>query len=169
MTDLLQESWFPYAFAFLVAGAFLVQLRMLIQQVARLAARPQTQINAEVSAHRTNAYERATLFLDRNRPENIVRNFNRELAPSEFVFLAEKMIDQEWEHNAAQQLYISSSSWEAVAKYRQAVLTTLHRTLEEVPTTLTDYKKAFLTNCVNGGVEPEEALRNLKKDIIQLP
>lgn len=170
--QLVGEAWFPYAFVLFLAVPFVVLLRNLILQISKIGnnSGSGSSVSADITAPRLAAYERMTVFLERHRPQNLVGNFDINLTPTEFVYLSQKSIEQEWEYNAAQQLYISSSSWEAVAAYRQLLLKTLHQTLEEVPdVSLAEFKKSFLTRSVNYGVEPLEALRQLKKDIIHLP
>lgn len=170
--QLVGEAWFPYAFILFLAVPFVVLLRNLIHQISKISLKSGvgSSVSADVTAPRLAAYERMTVFLERHRPQNLVGNFDTNLTPTEFVFLSQKSIDQEWEYNAAQQLYISNSSWEAVAAYRQLLVKTLHQTLEETPnSSLADFKKAFLTRSITQGVEPLDALRALKKDIIHLP
>lgn len=59
------------------------------------------------------AHERLTLFLERIKPENLFTRFELEgLTAKELQILSSREVKQELNHNVAQQIYVSSNTWE---------------------------------------------------------
>jgi hypothetical protein len=80
------------------------------------------------------AHERAVLFLDRIRPENLLARVNPAL------FNAKNLRDElmqaihtEYEHNAVQQLYVSEKAWNALTTGRDYVLNAILKATEGFP------------------------------------
>ena len=72
---------------------------------------------------RLQAYERIVLFLERISPENLVLRVHKpgmsaKLLQANLIIT----IKTEFEHNVAQQIYISSSSWEVVKKVKEDII-----------------------------------------------
>lgn len=72
---------------------------------------------------RLQAYERIVLFLERISPENLVLRVHKpgmsaKLLQANLIIT----IKTEFEHNIAQQIYISSSSWEVVKKVKEDII-----------------------------------------------
>jgi len=72
---------------------------------------------------RLQAFERVILFLERISPNQIVLRVHRQgmsakLLKAELI----RAINDEFNHNLAQQIYISASSWEAVKKSKDDIL-----------------------------------------------
>lgn len=80
-----------------------------------------------------NALERAVLYLDRIRPENLILR-----APVGGLSAAEAHqelianVRSEYEHNMAQQLYISPEAWQLLLGARDEVLTLLNTIRSEM-------------------------------------
>lgn len=74
---------------------------------------------------RLAAYERMTLFLERIKPSNlIVRMKTGNLSKAQYENLLIDAIEQEFEHNIAQQIYISEECWNII---RAAKNTTIQK------------------------------------------
>ena len=72
---------------------------------------------------RLQAYGRIVLFLERISPENLVLRVHKpgmsaKLLQANLIIT----IKTEFEHNVAQQIYISSSSWEVVKKVKEDII-----------------------------------------------
>jgi hypothetical protein len=72
---------------------------------------------------RFEAYQRAILFLERIHPNSLVLRLNKPGMPAR-VFQAEmlKSIREEYDHNVAQQLFISPTAWDMMKKSREDVV-----------------------------------------------
>ena len=73
---------------------------------------------------RLQAYERMTLFLERITPQQLFlrvppHNFSKQ----EYEILLINSIDEEFEHNLAQQIYLSNQLWQII---RTAKIATIH-------------------------------------------
>lgn len=75
------------------------------------------------------AYERIVLFLERINPINLMMRVepNDLDAPNYATFLIHN-IQTEYEHNIAQQIYITQDSWEIVMKAKNSIITQIRQT-----------------------------------------
>lgn len=149
---MIESPYFPYAFALLVALPFLVFIRQFVFSYIKLKNQEIKLLTIKGnSEHRVHAYERLTLFLERLKPSNLVTKFDKNLAPHEFVFLIEKTINEEFDYNASQQLYITTKTWKNVVNCKNNMLHLLHKTYENLSenSSLDDYKTIFLMSYIN--------------------
>ena len=79
--------------------------------------------NTVTTPLRLQAYERLVLFLERISMDKLVLRISKP-GMSAFLLKAEllRTIQQEFEHNLTQQLYISNTSWETVKKAKDESL-----------------------------------------------
>ena len=149
---MIDSPYFPYAFALLLALPFLIYMRQFVYTSIQLKKQ---QINLMTvkgqSEQRIHAYERITLFLERLKPANLVSKFDESLATHEYLFLLEKSINEEFDYNASQQLYLTKNSWNKVVNCKNNILHLLHKTYENLSneSTLQDFKTVFLMNYMN--------------------
>ncbi len=72
---------------------------------------------------RLQAYERLILYLERISPDSLVMRMNRSnLSVAQFQNELVTSVRTEFEHNLAQQTYISSQSWEKVKSARNSII-----------------------------------------------
>lgn len=83
--------------------------------------------NGELAKHffplQVEAYQRMVLFLERIAPNNMIMRLNNPGLPAKAF--QEKLLSsvrQEYEHNLAQQIFISPKSWEMVKTSKEDVL-----------------------------------------------
>ncbi|WP_374444447.1 hypothetical protein [Epilithonimonas sp.] len=165
---MFDSDYLPYAVAVIIALPFLVFAKQFVNAFVRLKKQEinflATKTNNEI---KFQALERMTLFLERLKPSNLVMKFDRDLKPHEFVFLTEKNINEEFEYNASQQLYISKSSWQDIVTSKNNVSQLLRKTYEELNENsgLEDFKTVFLMNYVNGEDYISDTIENLRKEL----
>ena len=118
------------------------------------------------SEQRIHAYERITLFLERIKPANLVTKFDENLATHEYLFLIEKTINEEFDYNASQQLYLTKNSWNKVVNSKNNILHLLHKTYENLSneSTLQDFKTVFLMNYMNEQDYISACIEDLRKE-----
>lgn len=161
----------PYAFALLVALPFFVLLRQFVYSYIRLKDKELKLIAIKANGDvRMQAYERMTLFLERIKPSGLINKFDKELEIHEYVFLLEKSINEEFEYNSSQQLYISKNSWENIVASKNNLLNLIRKTYESISNTakLQDFKTVFLMNYMNGEDYIAQTIEELRKDTILL-
>lgn len=90
---------------------------------------------------RLQAYERLALYLERISPENLVRRFARESSNAGTICnMIITSINEEFDHNMAQQIYVSREVWKAVKEARNFVVKLVHEAMAEVgPEALTPH------------------------------
>ena len=164
---MIDSPYFPYAFALLVALPFVVFIRQFVFSYIKLKNQEIKLLTIKGnSEQRVHAYERLTLFLERLKPSNLVTKFDKNLAPHEFVFLIEKTINDEFDYNASQQLYITAKTWKNVANCKNNMLHLLHKTYENLGnnSSLDDYKTILLMNYMNEEDFIANCLEELRKE-----
>lgn len=164
---MINSPYLPYAFALLLAVPFLIYMRQFVYSYIKLKNQEINLLTVKgQSEQRIYAYERITLFLERIKPSNLVSKFDQNLAPDEFVFLIEKTINEEYDYNASQQLYLTKNSWTKVVNCKNNVIHLLHNTYENLSndSTLQDFKTVFLMNYMNEQDFISSSIEDLRKE-----
>lgn len=163
------SEYLPYAFALIIAIPFLVLLRQFVFNYIRLKEQEIRLLSVKSnSENKSQSYERMTLFLDRIKPSNLIQRFDKELAVHEFIFLTEKSINEEFDYNSSQQLYITKNSWKNIVDCKNAVIDLLHKTYEAVNgnTSLDEFKTIFIMNYMEDEDYVSTTIENLRKEIL---
>ncbi len=71
---------------------------------------------------RLQAYERMVLFLERINPSSMVMRLTKTGSAGMFQQELLKTVRTEFEHNLAQQIYISSKTWDAIVKAKEETI-----------------------------------------------
>ncbi|WP_029037490.1 DUF7935 family protein [Salinimicrobium xinjiangense] len=119
---------------------------------------------------RLQAYERMALFLERIAPGNLlvrikpVRN-NKE----DYATLLIKTIEQEFEHNLAQQIYITDECWNVIKASKNATINNIRKTAakEEIETA-DALRQQILTSLIDQQPPSETGLGYIKKEVKNL-
>lgn len=163
------SGYLPYAFALIIAIPFLVLLRQFVFTYIRLKEQEIKLLSVKSnSGNKSQSYERMILFLERIKPSNLIQRFDKELAVHEFIFLTEKSVNEEFEYNSSQQLYVTKSSWNKIVDSKNAVLGLLHKTYEEINANadLDEFKTVFIMNYMNGDDYISAAIDGMRKEIL---
>jgi len=163
------SGYLPYAFALVIAIPFLVLLRQFVHTYITLKNQEIKFLSVKSnSENKSHSYERMVLFLERIKPSNLIQKFDKNLAVHEFVFLTEKTINEEFEYNASQQLYITKNSWNNIVDSKIAIVDLLHRTYESLHNdpNLDEFKTIFIMNYVNGEDFISATIENLRREIL---
>jgi len=82
---------------------------------------------------RLQAYERIILFLERIAPESILLRLNRTgMTSSQLQSELTSTIRQEYEHNLAQQTYVSVEAWEKVQTAKNQTIKIINESADEL-------------------------------------
>lgn len=168
ISSYLDSPFVPYVFALVIAIPFLVLLRQFVYTYIKLKNQEMKMLVSKSNAeNKSQAYERMTLFLERMKPSNLVMKFDKDLATHEFIFLTEKTIQEEFEYNSSQQLYLSKSIWENIVESKHAIIGLLHKSYEELSnSTLEEYKTVFLMKYINGEDFITRNIEQLRKELL---
>jgi hypothetical protein len=121
---------------------------------------------------RLQAYERMVLFLERISPQSLVFRVQKS---SQKVFQLQsallKAIRDEYEHNLAQQLYISKESWSVLKAAKESMvklINTAAMDLKPDDVGIELSKKIFELSVDNENLNTGKAIEFLKKDVQNL-
>lgn len=121
---------------------------------------------------RLQAYERMTLFLERISPNNLLMRLGGQAQNVlDFQQMLLSDIREEFSHNLAQQVYISTSTWEAIKRASQETSTLINLAARELSqdAPAMELSKRIFDIVVNQNVTPsDDALKVLKQDFQNL-
>jgi len=163
------SGYLPYAFALIIAIPFLVLLRQFVHSYITLKNQEIKLLSVKSnSENKVHSYERMTLFLERIKPSNIIQKFDKDLAVHEFIFLTEKTINEEFDYNSSQQLYITKSSWKNIVDSKNALIDLLHKTYDGLSgnADLEEFKTIFIMNYMEGNDYIAATIEDLRREIL---
>lgn len=118
------EDIIAYTIPALVVGMisylFMTRLVEFYKQGAKFEAlRNQSK---ETIGIRLQAYERLLLFLNRNQISQLISTIKQnQMNPSAYAQVLIRQIEQEFNHNITQQLYVSNDLWRQITLYKETV------------------------------------------------
>ncbi|WOI24043.1 DUF7935 family protein [Nonlabens ulvanivorans] len=96
---------------------------------------------------RMASYERMTLFLERIKPNNlVVRTLAGSMTKLQYEQTLIAAIDQEFEHNIAQQIYVSEECWNIIRAAKN--------------TTIQQIRQVAMSSKINSGEDLRQAIVN---------
>jgi hypothetical protein len=116
---------------------------------------------------RLQAYERLALFLERISPTKLLIR----VAPltedkAEYQNLLIHHIEQEYEHNMTQQIYITDECWTMVLTAKNTIIQNIRKTtLDANITTADQLREKILSNMLDGNSTTQLALSYLKTEV----
>ena len=119
---------------------------------------------------RLQAYERITLFLERTDPNKLlvrVKPISEDTAKYEELLI--KNIEQEFEHNLAQQIYLTSECWNLVNAAKNATIQVIRQGAMREKDTTAAKMRGYLLRSFLGEVTPsQKALDYVRKEVSEL-
>lgn len=119
---------------------------------------------------RLQAYERLTLFLERISPlQLLIRVKPNGEDKKAYVDLLAATIEQEFEHNLTQQVYVSNECWAAIKSAKNTLIQQLRKTLADTQLqNAQDIREYILTNFDESQNPTSLALDYLKAEVQEL-
>jgi hypothetical protein len=119
---------------------------------------------------RLQAYERITLFLERIDPNKLlirVKPYSDDLQKYETLLI--ENIDNEYEHNLSQQIYVSPECWNLVTAAKNATLQVIRQSGMNDKVEDSDKLRTFILNHFMDEVTPShKALMYVKKEVNEM-
>ncbi len=113
------------------------------------------------------AYERMTLYLERINPSKLlirVTSINND--KNAYVMSLINTIEQEFEHNLTQQLYISDKCWSVIIASKNATMQLIKKTSKENSiTNAQELREAILQKLLNSTPPSNTALAFIKDEV----
>lgn len=126
------------------------------------------QVNAMPT--RLQAYERMTLFLERINPNKLlIRVIPKSSNKETYESLLIATIEQEYEHNLSQQIYMSDECWGIISAAKNATIQLIRKaSLLEKSTTANKLREVILTEMMERRAPSDAALSYIKKEVSEL-
>lgn len=118
---------------------------------------------------RIQAYERMALFLERISPGNLLTRIKPHGDEKEkYGQLLIQTIEQEFEHNLAQQIYLTDGCWNVIKASKNATVNNIHKTmLRDDIHSSQELRENILTSMMNQDAPSTTGLSYLKNEIAQ--
>ncbi len=116
-----------------VGAAIVFALLWLVKRMSTLHVQRQKAVRIENSRQaifpmRMQAYERLAILMERLTPEELLLRYNGQATTvAELQLMLLSAVRSEYEHNVAQQIYVSPVLWEMISKTRNTLLTLINQ------------------------------------------
>lgn len=119
---------------------------------------------------RLQAYERLTLFLERIAPTKLlvrVAPFSDDV--DAYENLLTKSIEQEFEHNIAQQIYVTNDCWNMVQAAKNATIQIIRKTaMNEKVDTAAKLRETIIQHFMDDTTPSQKALVYIKQEVSEM-
>lgn len=158
----------------LICGLVVFMLLRMLKTIERTQNHHlRSEASKQLTPVRLRAYERMALFIERINPNSLLMRQNLADNVPAATLHRELLtqIRQEWEHNAAQQIYISDESWNMVVNAKESIIELINSSMAELqPNTVAMGLATLILNTYNNTKQKEEtmldkAIASIKKDI----
>lgn len=119
---------------------------------------------------RLQAYERLALFLERINPAKLlIRVSPLSTDKNDYFRLLIQHIEQEYEHNLTQQIYITDDCWTMILTAKNTIIQNIRKTaMDETITTADKLREQILSNLLESESASSVALSYLKTEVLQI-
>ena len=119
---------------------------------------------------RLQAYERLVLFLERINPSKLlVRIAPQSSNKHDYEEYVIAQIEQEYEHNLTQQIYISAESWDIITTAKNATIQMIRKTnMSEKVDTANKLREVILTDLFDTQSPSSIAVAYLKNEVAEM-
>jgi uncharacterized membrane protein YraQ (UPF0718 family) len=127
----------------------------------------QKDLQKEAFPLRLQAYERMALFLERIAPSKLLTRINpTSSSKGDYEALLIANIEQEFEHNLSQQIYVSDECWNIITAAKNATIQLIRKsTMLEKTTTANTLRENVLTALMDRQSPSKAALSYIKKEV----
>ncbi|SFO57143.1 hypothetical protein SAMN05428949_5810 [Chitinophaga sp. YR627] len=153
-------------FILLAAGAIYIAYTMVKDTIRKPKdatpapdAAAQTPVDKSIRPLQLAAYERLVLLVERINLQNMIsRIFQPGLTAVDMQVGLIQTIKAEFEHNIAQQIYVSPTAWEAVKTLKEQTITIVNQVASQLPpdATAMDLNKQILEVFLQAETSPSE-------------
>lgn len=173
----LDQILFQIALIVIPAGALFLLVKQFLKneaekEIRNLRIELQKQRQEFFLPHRVEAYQRAILLLERIHPNSLImRHHNPGLPAMAFQAKLMESIREEYEHNIAQQMFISKEAWDVVKKSKDETVKIINLAGKQMETdsmAMDLSAKIFEIVAEVGTMPTEIAVELLKDEVRQL-
>ncbi|NQW35611.1 MAG: hypothetical protein HQ471_01270 [Flavobacteriales bacterium] len=118
---------------------------------------------------KVKAIERFALFIERLKIENLSQRIKPISEVTElYKLLLIATIEQEFNHNAVQHIYISEASYQSVVNAKNVTISHIELSAKENPNSLTDFREALIKPSSDLPLSISSSLLSLKRELSSL-
>ena len=130
----------------------------------------QKDLQKETFPLRLQAYERMALFLERIAPAKLLTRINPTSSnKADYEALLIATIEQEFEHNLSQQIYVSDQCWSITQAAKNATIQLIRKaTLQEKTDTANKLREVVLTELMEKSSPSSAALAFIKEEVSEM-
>jgi len=130
----------------------------------------QKDLQKESFPLRLQAYERMTLFLERISPSKLLtRVLPTSSNKEDYESLLIATIEQEFEHNLSQQIYVSDQCWSITQAAKNATIQLIRKaTIQEQTDTANKLREVILTDLMDKPAPSNAALAFIKEEVSEM-
>lgn len=129
-----------------------------------------TELNKQALPTRLQAYERFSIFLERIKPSKLMlRVTPNGSSKEEYESLLIANIEQEFDHNLAQQIYVSDDCWSIISTAKNATVQMIRKsTISEKVDSAEKLREVILTDMMDKRAPSDAGLSFIKEEIARL-
>lgn len=171
----LDQILLNIALVVIPAGAMFLLVKQFLRNEAEKEVRSlrielQKQRQEYFLPHRVEAYQRAILLMERIHPNSLImRHHNPGLPAMAFQAKLMESIREEYEHNIAQQMFISKEAWDVVKKSKDETVKIINLAGQQMePTSMAmDLAQKVFEIVAEVGTLPSEIAVDLLKEEVR--
>lgn len=149
-------------------GMYLTLQSFISRQLQEKELEAKIKLNEQTLPIRLQAYERLILFLERITPNQLLLRVQpRSEQVADFLHLMLAEIREEYNHNLAQQLYVSHENWTKLTQAKDGLVAMIQQAANEVPQdapAIELSKKVMEKSLLTTDTMTTEALISLKEE-----
>lgn len=137
------------------------------EETARRYEEMRQRTRENIAPQRLQAYERMALFLERIRPSNLARRVELVTDATAYEYALVNTIQQEFEHNLSQQIYVSPETWKIIFSAKNATQNFIKQCRESVGQAASSeaLRDEILRKSVDGGEPSGAAILQIQGDV----
>lgn len=120
-----------------------------------------------LTPQRLQAYERMALFLERIRPTHLTRRMDLAATSDAYEFVLVNAIQEEFDHNLSQQIYIHPETWKIIFSAKNATQNFIKQCRETAGKTANPeaFRAEIIRRSLEGNSASNSALLKLQADV----
>ena len=120
-----------------------------------------------LTPQKLQAYERMALFLERIRPTNLVRRIHLSDSADAYEYDLVNAVQQEFDHNLSQQLYIDPETWNVIFSAKNATQNFVKQCREALPdrNNAEAFQAELIRRSLDASAASNAALLKLQSDV----
>lgn len=158
-----------YSIPLLILGGIVYFLldKMMAEESARRRIELQLKDRDMLVPMKLQAYERMALFLERIRPTHLVRRVEIAQSLDAYEFQMVNTIQEEFDHNLSQQIYVHPETWKIVYAAKNATQNFIKQCREGIlpNATAEELRAEIIRRSLDGSAATNAALLKLQQDV----